>query len=63
MNAGCLKPIDIIIPEDCMLRARYPAAVIAGNVETSQVVTDALYGALGIWISCIARHDEQLPLW
>ncbi len=47
MNAGCLKPIDIIIPEDCMLSPKYPAAVVAGNVETSQVVTNCLFGALG----------------
>jgi 5-oxoprolinase (ATP-hydrolysing) len=48
MNAGCLKPISIVIPEGSMLRPRYPAAVVAGNVETSQTVTDALYGALGV---------------
>ena len=48
MNEGCLKPITIILPEDCMLQAQYPAAVIAGNVETSQIVTDTLYGALGV---------------
>ncbi len=48
MNAGCLRPLEIIIPEGCMLNPRYPAAVVAGNVETSQVITDALYGALGI---------------
>ena len=48
MNEGCLKPIDIIIPEGSMLSPRYPAAVVAGNVETSQVITDALYGALGV---------------
>jgi 5-oxoprolinase (ATP-hydrolysing) len=48
MNEGCLKPITIILPDDCMLQARYPAAVIAGNVETSQIVTDTLYGALGV---------------
>src|SRR6266545_4873794 len=48
MNAGCLKPLDVIIPEGSMLRPRYPAAVVAGNVETSQCVTDALYGALGV---------------
>ena len=48
MNAGCLKPIDIVIPEGSMLAPRYPAAVVAGNVETSQVVTDTLYGALGV---------------
>jgi 5-oxoprolinase (ATP-hydrolysing) len=48
MNAGCLKPLELIIPEGSMLRPRYPAAVVAGNVETSQCITDALYGALGI---------------
>ncbi len=48
MNDGCLKPLDIIIPEGSMLRPEYPAAVVAGNVETSQCVTDALYGALGV---------------
>ncbi|HTE14942.1 MAG TPA: hydantoinase B/oxoprolinase family protein, partial [Burkholderiales bacterium] len=47
LNAGCLKPLQVIIPEGCMLNPRYPAAVVAGNVETSQCVTDALYGALG----------------
>ena len=47
LNAGCLKPLRVIIPEGCMLNPRYPAAVVAGNVETSQCVTDALYGALG----------------
>jgi 5-oxoprolinase (ATP-hydrolysing) len=48
LNAGCLKPIQVIVPEGCMLNPRYPAAVVAGNVETSQCVTDALYGALGV---------------
>ncbi|OQY48416.1 MAG: 5-oxoprolinase [Candidatus Parabeggiatoa sp. nov. 2] len=48
MNAGCLKPLQIIIPEGCLLNPTYPAAVVAGNVETSQCITDALYGALGI---------------
>ena len=48
MNAGCLKPIKLIIPEGSMLNPRYPAAVVAGNVETSQYITDALYGALGV---------------
>jgi 5-oxoprolinase (ATP-hydrolysing) len=48
LNAGCLKPLNIIIPEGCLLNPRYPAAVVAGNVETSQTVTDALYGALGV---------------
>jgi 5-oxoprolinase (ATP-hydrolysing) len=48
MNAGCLKPLEIIVPEGCMLNPTYPAAVVAGNVETSQVVADCLYGALGV---------------
>ncbi len=48
LNAGCLKPIEIIIPEGCMLNPVYPAAVVAGNVETSQTIVDTLYGALGI---------------
>jgi 5-oxoprolinase (ATP-hydrolysing) len=47
MNAGCLRPINIIIPDGCMLRPQYPAAVVAGNVETSQHVTNALFAALG----------------
>jgi len=48
LNAGCLKPLEVVIPEGSMLNPRYPAAVVAGNVETSQCVTDALYGALGL---------------
>jgi N-methylhydantoinase B len=48
LNAGCLKPLEIIIPEGCMLNPTYPAAVVAGNVETSQIIVDALYGALGV---------------
>jgi 5-oxoprolinase (ATP-hydrolysing) len=48
MNEGCLKPLDIVIPEGSMLRPAHPAAVVAGNVETSQCITDALYGALGV---------------
>ncbi len=47
LNAGCLKPLTIIIPEGSMLNPRPPAATVAGNVETSQCITDALYGALG----------------
>jgi 5-oxoprolinase (ATP-hydrolysing) len=47
MNAGCLRPIDILIPEGSMLSPRYPAAVVAGNVETSQAVTNCLLAALG----------------
>ncbi|HEU5133770.1 MAG TPA: hydantoinase B/oxoprolinase family protein [Steroidobacteraceae bacterium] len=48
MNAGCMKPLRLIVPEGSLLAPRYPAAVVAGNVETSQVVTDCLYGALGV---------------
>ncbi len=48
MNAGCLKPLSIVIPAGSMLAPCYPAAVVAGNVETSQAITDALYGALGV---------------
>jgi 5-oxoprolinase (ATP-hydrolysing) len=48
MNGGCLKPLELIIPPGSMLNPRYPAAVVAGNVETSQGITDALYGALGV---------------
>ncbi len=48
LNAGCLKPLDIRLSEGCMLNPSHPAAVVAGNVETSQAVTDALYGALGV---------------
>lgn len=48
LNAGCLKPLQIIIPEGCLLNPQYPAAVVAGNVETSQAIVDTLYGALGI---------------
>ena len=48
LNAGCLKPLKVVIPGGCMLAPRYPAAVVAGNVETSQAVTNALIGALGI---------------
>ena len=48
LNEGCLKPIRIVIPEGSMLAPKYPAAVAAGNVETSQAITDALFGALGV---------------
>jgi len=47
MNAGCLRPLRIVIPPGSLLSPRYPAAVVAGNVETSQHVTDCLFGALG----------------
>ncbi len=48
LNAGCLRPLNIIVPEHSLLNPSYPAAVVAGNVETSQAVTDALFGALGV---------------
>jgi 5-oxoprolinase (ATP-hydrolysing) len=48
LNAGCLKPLTVIVPERSMLNPRPPAATVAGNVETSQCLTDALYGALGV---------------
>ncbi len=48
LNAGCLKPLHVIVPEGCMLNPNPPAAVVAGNVETSTCVTNALYGALGV---------------
>ena len=48
LNAGCLKPIHVIIPEGCMLNPLPPASVVAGNVETSSCITNALYGALGV---------------
>ena len=47
LNAGCLRHIDIVIPEGSMLKPRYPAAVAAGNVETSQTIVNCLFGALG----------------
>ena len=48
LNSGCLKPVTMIIPPGCMLAPAYPAAVAAGNVETSQAITGALYAALGV---------------
>ncbi|MCY4332388.1 MAG: hydantoinase B/oxoprolinase family protein [Cyanobacteria bacterium MAG CAR1_bin_15] len=48
LNEGCLKPVTIVAPQPSMLAPRNPAAVVAGNVETSQALTDALYGALGV---------------
>jgi 5-oxoprolinase (ATP-hydrolysing) len=48
LNAGCLKPLKIVIPEGSLLNPKPPAAVVAGNVETSQAIVDALYGALGV---------------
>jgi 5-oxoprolinase (ATP-hydrolysing) len=48
LNEGCLKPIKLVLPERSMINPEYPAAVIAGNTEVSQAITDALYGALGV---------------
>ncbi len=48
MNAGCLKPIEIVVPRRTLLNPNPPAAVAAGNVETSQAVVDALFGCLGV---------------
>ena len=47
MNEGCLEPVELVIPEGSMLAPQPPGAVVAGNVETSQLVTDALFGATG----------------
>ncbi len=48
LNAGCLRPIKIVVPKGSMLKPRYPAPVAAGNVETSQTIVNCLYGALGV---------------
>src|SRR5579871_1041709 len=48
LNAGCLKPLEIVVPEGSLLNPHFPAAVAGGNVETSQAVVDALFGALGV---------------
>ena len=52
LNSGCLKPIELVIPDGSMLKPEYPAAVVAGNVETSQNIVDTLYGALGALAAC-----------
>ena len=51
INAGGLRPLTLIVPDHCMLNPSYPAAVVAGNVETSMCVTNALYGAMGVMAS------------
>ena len=51
LNEGCLAPLELIIPEGTLLNPRYPAAVVAGNTEVSQAITDCLYGALGLLAS------------
>jgi 5-oxoprolinase (ATP-hydrolysing) len=48
MNEGCLKPLELIVPEGSMINPRFPAAVISGNTEVSQALAEALYGALGV---------------
>jgi 5-oxoprolinase (ATP-hydrolysing) len=48
LNAGCMKPLQLVLPPDSMINPSYPAAVIAGNVETSQVIVDTLFGALEV---------------
>ena len=48
MNEGCLKPLDLIVPDGSMINPKSPAAVISGNTEVSQSIADALYGALGV---------------
>ncbi|MEI6624468.1 MAG: hydantoinase B/oxoprolinase family protein, partial [Actinomycetes bacterium] len=56
LNDGCLDPVDLVIPAGSMLDPRYPAAVVAGNVEVSQLVTDALLAALG---ACAASQGTM----
>ena len=48
LNAGCMKPLRLILPDDSMINPHYPAAVISGNVETSQLIVDTLFGAIGV---------------
>ena len=56
LNAGCMKPLELVLPEPSMVNPRYPAAVIAGNVETSQLIVDTLFGALG---TCAAAQGTM----
>jgi len=58
LNDGCLKPIRIIVPEECFLRPKPPAAVVAGNVEVSQAITNALFGAIGAIASAQATCNN-----
>ena len=48
LNEGCLKPVELVLPQRSMITPQYPAAVMAGNIEVSQAITNALYGALGV---------------
>jgi N-methylhydantoinase B len=52
LNDGCMKPIKIIIPNNCILDPKFPAAVVAGNVETSQTIVDTINGALKVQAAC-----------
>ncbi len=61
MNEGCLKPLNLIVPEGSMINPAYPAAVISGNTEVSQAIADTLYGALGV-IAGQPGDDEQFRL-
>lgn len=69
LNQGCLAPLDILIPEGSLLQPRPPAAVVAGNVETSQAIVDALFGALGTQAAAqgtmnnLTFGDEQLQYY
>jgi 5-oxoprolinase (ATP-hydrolysing) len=58
MNAGCLRTINIVIPKKSMLSPEYPAAVVAGNVEVSQAVTNCLFGALGAMAAAQGTMDS-----
>ena len=58
LNSGCLKPLQVIIPPGSMLSPGYPAAVVAGNVETSQAITGALYAALGVHGRGLGDHEQ-----
>src|SRR5262249_57889123 len=58
LNAGCLRYIKIVVPKGSMLKPRYPAAVAAGNVETSQTIVNCLYGALGVLGSAQATMNN-----
>ena len=62
LNEGFLRPVTIRVPEGSMLSPRYPAAGVAGNVETSQVVTDALFGALPLAVESGTGSELRFPL-
>ena len=58
LNAGCLKPLKVMIPPGSMLNPHYPASVVSGNVETSTCITNALYGALGAMAASQGDHEQ-----